>query len=178
MKNNITKILDCILKLKWGKRENRANNFLKSPESEHAEGWYMYVPKCFNTALDIKYNKCKKTWSQGSAFSFKIGDTIYNTPMAYEQWSKALKYINICISIKQALSARPAWKNEKRYSGLIHFSILVPNKAQTNLIERDEYQLTQDDFVILLIQGSSKESEINLKKLNRPDTAAYRLRQF
>jgi len=138
----------------------RLLDLLKHPDNQHPQDWYMYVPSCFNDALDIRkiihtHNKKKTlTWTQGKLFSFKRGDTLYDTPLAYEeQWSQALKVINFCVLVKDAQNVTPAWKKQLRTAGFVCFSICVPNKNKTNLIEQDTHELTQDDFVKFLIQG-------------------------
>ena len=125
----------------------------------------MCVPTCFNNALDIKQTPRMKdgketlVWTQGSEFSFKTGDTIYDTPKAYIEWPDALKHISLCVSVEDATDAIPAKKNPEqnemipRYSGSVRFSILTPNEQQTALIKRGSFQVTQDEFILFLIEG-------------------------
>ena len=82
-------------------KNNRSTKLLKNPNSKTQKGWFIYVPPCFNDALDIKKTERvgrenKLVWTQGSSFFFKRGDTLYDTPEAYRIWSEALKSINYC----------------------------------------------------------------------------------
>ena len=87
-------ILDDLIRDK-PTREKRGTDLLKDPAAEATEGWYMCVPPCFNEALDIKRTervegkKKNLVWTQGSAFSFKQGDTVYDTADAYKVWAEA-----------------------------------------------------------------------------------------
>ncbi len=152
---------------KKGTRKKRLPDLIKPPEDNETSGWHMCVPACFNNALDIKQTPRIKdgtetlVWTQGSEFSFKAGDTIYDTPKAYIEWCEALKHISLCVSVEDAADAIPAKKsadaeqNEEipRYPGSVGFSILTPNEQQNALIKRGNFQLTQDEFILLLING-------------------------
>ncbi len=101
MNANALSVLNKALKLSGDSEEKsktqRLIDLLKAPGDEHAKGWFMCVPSCFNAALDIRQTERKRDgqriliWTQGSAFSFKKGDKIYDTLDAYSEWSKALK---------------------------------------------------------------------------------------
>jgi len=151
-------------------REHRKTQLLKDPDVEYYEGWYMCIRKCFNEALDIKYttiteNKVpKRVKTQGTIFSFKKGDALYDTPKAYEQWSEALKHINLCVQVEKASDVTPASKNNKRFPGYVFFNILTPNQERTKLVLRDQLRMSQDEFVRFLITGPSVEM---LKRINR-----------
>jgi hypothetical protein len=152
-------------------RGNRLPDLLKEPPGETAKGWYMCVPPCFNDALDIKQterikNK-KKTlmWTQGSSFSFKTGDTIYDTPDAYKVWSEALKTIGLCVQVKTGASAVPAEGDTGRFAGSVTFSILTPNNDRSKIVERGDHTMSQDEFVRFLISGPSEELK---QKIDRP----------
>ncbi len=143
--------------------ENRLTDLLKDPSAETADGWYMCVRKCLNAALDIKQterivNK-KKTlvWTQGSSFHFKTGDTIYDTPDAYQVWSEALKTIGLCVQIKTGTSAGPTVGSTGRFPGSVTFSILTPTKDRSKVVDRGEHSMSQDDFLRFLISGPPEE---------------------
>ena len=57
---------------------------------EFISGFKWAVPKAFNDAI----TQCK----------FEVGDTLYDTPKAYEQWSTALKHLEYGIEIKSSKS--------------------------------------------------------------------------
>jgi len=169
MTTKVLTILDQMIREK-STREKRFTDLLKDPAAEIAAGWYMCVPPCFNDALDIKQterveNK-KKTlvWTQGSSFSFKTGDILYDTPKAYQLWSEALEDINLCIQVKTASSAGSAEGDSGRVPGSITFSILTPNKDRSMIVERGEHTMTQDDFVRFLISGPTEELKLKIDK--------------
>ncbi len=164
-------LLDSLLNSK-AIRKQRTIKLLKDPVTEYTEDWYMFVPKCFNAALDIKYtiksvNKVKKlVRTQGITFSFKKGDILYNTPKAYLQWSEALKYIKLCVDVEQSSDVTPPSKDKRRYPGFVFFRILTPNQDQTKLVLRDQLRMSQDEFVKFLIAGPSEEI---LSRINRTE---------
>ncbi len=141
MRKKVLDLLDSLLR-SGNTKEKRITKLLKDPDAEYTEGWYMCVPKCFNEALDIKYtmkseNKIKKlVRTQGTTFSFKEGDTLYDTPKAYLQWSEALSYINLCVQVEQASDVVPPSKGEKRHSGYVFFRILTPSGANKIIVTR------------------------------------------
>jgi hypothetical protein len=150
-------------------RTKRLSDLIKPPDDNETSGWHMCVPACFNNALDIKQTPRIKdgketlVWTQGSAFSFKPGDTIYDTPKAYIEWREALKHISLCISVEEATDATPAKRNTEqnemipRNPGSIRFSILRPNEQKTAIVKRGSFQVTQDEFILFLIKGPDNE---------------------
>lgn len=167
-------LLDKVLKLTddtadEGKRTKRMTELLKVPDDEQPPGWFMCIPSCFNNALDIRQTPRKKDgkesliWTQGSAFSFKPGDAIYDTPRAYSAWGEALKHLSICIRIHQASDATPEKSNADgggtapRNPGIVRFSVLTLNDQKTAVVRQGDAELTQDEFVRLLIGGPDGE---------------------
>jgi hypothetical protein len=84
----------------------------------YADNWYFAVPEAFRDALDIKWTTISEDlvqtefWTQGSNYSFKAGDTLYDTRFAYEKspgvpmpWGEALKVMKYCVKV---ISASPA----------------------------------------------------------------------
>lgn len=153
-------ILDHLIREK-STREKRLMDLLKDPSAENVEGWYMCVPPCFNDALDIKQTERKKDkkktllWTQGSSFSFKTGDTLYDTPDAYEVWGEALKTMGLCVQVETGTSADPVTDEGGRSAGSVTFSILRPNEDRSKIVERCQHTMSQDDFVRFLILGPS-----------------------
>lgn len=158
------KALDLLQRLTKGAqaRQKRLTNFLRPPESEYAEGWFMCVPKCFNDSLDIRLTERlvngRRTlvWTQGSEFTFSEGDTFYDTPDAYNEWSEALKSISLCVQVKQAIPAGYAAEGDIRSPGSVTIDILKPDKRHSKLAWHDCFTLSQDDFVRFLITGPSR----------------------
>lgn len=165
-------ILDDLIREKRS-RQKRTTNLLKDPSAESGEGWYMCVPPCFNEALDIKRTECvrhkKKRlgWTQGSWFSFKQGDTVYDTADAYKVWSEALKSISLGVQVKMAYNAGPSDGVSERFSGSVTFSILTPNRARSKLVECAQHTMSQDEFVSFLIAGPCDELETKVKSLQQ-----------
>ena len=174
MKSEAITVFEKALRLTEGsgeksKRTKRLTYLLKSPEDDETSGWFMCVPSYFNNALDIRQTPRKKdgkevlVWTQGSAFCFKAGDKIFDSPKAYSEWSEALKRLSVCISVQESTNATPEKKNVEqsevipRNPGSVHFSILIPNDQKTTLVKCGEFQLTQDEFVLLLIKGPQDE---------------------
>ena len=97
----------------------RLTELLKEPEVNETSDWYMCVPQCFNNALDIRLTVRKGNgnetlvWTQGSAFSFKQGDTLYDTPRAYDAWGESLNHISLCVSVQKASDSIPGKRKTK-----------------------------------------------------------------
>jgi len=169
-KNAIT-ILDQLIQGRSTNKQKRLTELLKNHAVEHAEGWYMCVPPCFNGALDIKLTERSKDkkkgleWTQGSSFSFNRGDTLYDTSAAYNVWSEALKSIGLCVQVNAASNAADNSKeNNGPSAGSVTFSMLIPNSDRTKLVHIGEHTLTQDDFVRFLIMGLTADMKDILKK--------------
>jgi hypothetical protein len=120
----------------------------------------MYVPDTFNDALDIRLTEVvsepRPIWTQGANFSFATGDTIYDTPLAYQGWSTALQHIRTCIQISHASPVQSPIGGAVRQPGAVTFSVMVPNKPRTALSYVRSYTVTQDEFVRILIAGFSE----------------------
>jgi hypothetical protein len=146
------------------RKANRRTELLREPEEEYTQDWYMCVPKCFNDALDIKkttriervqgQKQEKLVWTQGTAFSFKVGDTMYDTPSAYSlPWSQALQKLRLAVQVKEVIDAMQSDKNVPGSSANVVVEIFVPNDTKTMLERTGEHTLPQDDFVRFLIIG-------------------------
>lgn len=169
MRNYSTGVLNKLLVLTEESVEigkgKRLTKLLREPEVNETSDWYMCVPQCFNNALDIRLTARKENgketlvWTQGSAFSFKQGDTLYDTPRAYDAWGEALNHISLCVSVRKASDSIPEKRKTKnseaapRYPGSVVFQVLAPNPPKTGLIKVDEVKMTQDEFVYYLING-------------------------
>src|ERR1019366_4498825 len=121
MKQNSLQILDKLVKPEK-QRQRRLSDLLRPPDIA-AVDWFMFVPTCFNAALDIQQTtriiEKRETlqWTQGSTFSFSVGDIIYDTPKAYEKWSDALKHVRYCFHITDATPVAPANGSAQRKPG-------------------------------------------------------------
>jgi len=201
-----------------------------------AHGWDMAVGTCFRDALDLKLTdkmsggRKSQIWTQGGTFSFSQGDTLYDTPKAYERWDQALQSIGKSYHVLSSIPSRPEkqivyykrntsfsgnlkgkrakanverrkkvvdaisidWTEaeeinqavntatksgvspdllqelcdigalerkietvEPRFPGNIRIQIMKPNGDKSKLVTIEEKSLSQDDFVALLISGST-----------------------
>jgi len=76
-----------------------------------ADGWVYFVDARFIRPLDIAQTPTIDEglqWTQGSAFCFDEGVTIYDTPNGYQPWGEALKSIRAVIQVKKGMPATPA----------------------------------------------------------------------
>ena len=87
------------------------------------------------------------TWTQGALFSFDTGDIVFDTPEGYQQWSKALRKINLALQIKEAAKATP------QQVGSVTFQVLRPNIDRSALVRGSTHTTTQHDFIKILIEG-------------------------
>ena len=169
MAHDSSRLLEKIIEQKVI-RENRLTVLLKDPHEEHALGWYMCVPACFNEALDIRLtervdkkkrleskDRKKRVWTQGSSFAFARGDTLYDTRNAYRMWQEALESIGLCVQVKDASPAGAMESGGNRSCGSVTFVILTPDEGRTKIVERATRTVSQDEFVRLLIEGPSPE---------------------
>lgn len=143
-------------------RTKRLTDLLKQPEDDEETGeWFMCVPSCFNNAMDIRQTTLEGElqWTQGSTFSFKTGDTLYDTPKAYFHWEEAVRHLKIAIQVQAATDAIPEKRSKEkgvlapRNPGAVRIIILLPNPDRTSLVPLGQFQLTQDEFVRFLIAG-------------------------
>ena len=164
MSQQALNLLEHILREK-STRAKRLTDLLKDPNDNEkfAEGWHMCVPPCFNDALDIKQTERMQNkittlaWTQGTSFSFKAGDMLYDTPDAYDTWSEALKHIGLGVQVDAAFSAGPSEDISGRFPGRVTFSIFTPNEDRSKIVRRAVHTMSQDDFVKFLILGPSEE---------------------
>ena len=151
-------------------RQTRLTELLKPADATYAEGWFMCVGKCFNAPLDIRLTERmvdgekSRIWTQGSAFSFHEGDTLYDTRDAYHEWAKAMKSISLCVQVKQAIPAGIDTGGSKRYPGSVTIEIFKPNEGHTKLVSYGHYTMSQDSFVHFLIFGPSGDFAAKLKE--------------
>ena len=187
MKTDSLAILKEILKLT--DRSKRPTRLLRLPVDNQQKDWFMYVPSCFNEALDIKMTsrviegREESIWTQGSAFSFKEGDTIYNTPSGYSAWTEPLPF-TFCLQAQEGKKAVPEIKGNKedesqdRNPGFVTFIIYAPDDDrskvvkespflipihaayESKVVELGPFSLTQDKFVRFLIDGSSPNNAL------------------
>lgn len=169
MKNKLENTLDLFQAITSQKgKQKRLEKLLKSPNDESPSDWFMYIPAFFNNALDIRDTERKKDkisywiWTQGADFSFSVGDTIYDTRDAYKPWEEALKTVKICIQITRAVSASSS-EGGFRFPGRLSFDLLIPDKDRSKLEKVGEYEMTQYEFVSLIIFGPNEVIKDSLK---------------
>jgi len=142
-------------------RQERLTDLLSEFPGGYADNWYMQIPDVFRGAVDIQQTirvsagKQQLVWTQGSTFSFKVGDTLYDTPDAYQEWATALKKLRLCVAVKSATDSRPVSKdNPKRHAGYVAFEIFKPNRDRSAVEKVGEQSCSQDEFVRFLIAGA------------------------
>jgi len=141
------------------KRERRSTELLRDPECPGSAGWAMYLPTCFNDALDIRRTTRieDKTpverWTQGATFGFHAGDVLYDTPVAYQDWAAARPCIRACIQVRDATPVTPAQPGAPRSPGRVEFDLLRPGPNDLQPVSQRSLTLTQDEFVRGLITG-------------------------
>lgn len=143
-----------------GRVTRRSKELLRDAKKVSNTGWYMHVPAAFNDALDIKFESSgpNKGWTQAGCFAFKQSDTLYDTEMAYQKWSDALKEIGMAVVVTAASPAGIGDGNS-RHSGIVAFQVLLPAADRSQLREAFDWRLTQDEFVRFLIEGPSGDFE-------------------
>ena len=141
------------------KRERRSTELLRDPESPGSAGWAMYLPPCFNDALDIRRTTRiedkvpVERWTQGSTFGFRAGDILYDTPEAYQDWAAARPRLRACIQVRDATPVTPAQPGAPRNPGRVEFDLLRPGPNAPQPVPPLSLTLTQDEFVRGLITG-------------------------
>jgi hypothetical protein len=158
MRHEATRILDQITSSRKN-RQHRMTELMRPPTKADPD-WFMWVPPCFNAALDILQTtrildrQQTLIWSQGSSFSFAAGDVIYNDPRAYNEWSNALPHVRYSFRITTASPVTLGEGTNTRKPGSVTFELLMPNDAKTGIECDSRHTVTQDDLVRLLITGT------------------------
>ncbi len=164
-------LLEKLISAKTDKREKRSLNLLRSPTGDHPANWRLFLPRSFNSALDIAQTervvtRCgtKQTvlqWTQGSTFAFGSGDIIYDTEEAYLPWAEAINKFRWCVEVVRAAPSSPQQKDSPRYPGSVSIKISRPDGPNIGLVEVGRVETTQDDFVRFVI-GGDVESLANI----------------
>lgn len=101
-----------------------------------ASGWFMAVPKAFSEALDIRQDNRvyggvrTPVLTQGRLFSFKAGDTLYDSRAAYTlPWKEALKQTRLCIRIESATSVSEVQTMEYKSNSAVGITKTAQGKA-------------------------------------------------
>lgn len=163
---NNTKInpLDVLQELKQSrKREVRSTSrFLKDPEAEQATDWRFPLPKAFNKALDIRKTdrvidgQKVKVWSQGSYFTFDVGDMLYSGGNA-DTWSESFTKEAVCIQVVDSLYSMPATDTDSRYSGEVTLKIFRPHDMNGKSRYCGTAVISQDALIEYLITGQNAQ---------------------
>lgn len=167
----------------------RRENLIATFEDDRAVGWKFHVPSVFREALDIKktpftiHGQTRETWTQGHAYSFKVGDSIGSH--STKDWKQFLHQDNAMVL--QVKYATPAGFDEnKKFEGpvsggfyasktakcptdinglniiassytydpgVLTVSIFKPNSDKTKVELFDTLVLDQVEFVTLLQLG-------------------------
>lgn len=158
------------------KKNKRSTSLIATFRDGYAEDWYMAVRDSFRSQLDIKYTsriersskgdgkKEVKRWTQGPRIAFDKGHVIYDTPLGYQVWDKAIKHINrACVvidakpnNVKTQAVPNAIGNIKELIEGFVEVEFLVPNNDKTKLIKDDEKIMSQIEFVEFLMTGNSK----------------------
>ncbi|MDR0648358.1 MAG: hypothetical protein LBF92_03385 [Synergistaceae bacterium] len=150
----------------------RSTKILRPHNALSTDSWYFCVPECFNDALDIrlvenKYNTVPYAiWTQGQNFAFKSGDVIHCKPQ-WGIWREYVQEMTYSLQVESAMSATAPEKEPKESDydkntkrkiiktnpGYVKFKIMVPNPQKTEVVYAETRELTQAEFVKMLIAG-------------------------
>ena len=90
-------------------------------------------------------------WTQGSAFDFHAGYTIYSAPRVRDiAWKDQATPISVSLQITKASPAVPESKDNPRNPGLVVFE---RRHIEDGWKKAETFSMNQDDFVRLLITG-------------------------
>ena len=148
-------------------KQKRSLDLLKNPEGPPPREWFLCAPAFFNNALDLKLSDRKKdgesleVWTQGADFSFSVGDTLYDTPEAYERWDHAMTKIRFCVQVVEAVAASGT-ESGARFEGRVKADIFVPGPDRKNLVKKTTIETTQDGFVALILFGKGEDFETGM----------------
>lgn len=164
MVRHALELLERVLRLN-GAKDDRLTDLLLPPDREGDHGWFVHVPRCFNDPLDIRLTERvlngenKLTWTQGSWFAFKVGDTFYDTAQvrAEELWADSMQHLRFCITVLRAGDARPRDGESERSPGYVELEVHKPDAERKRLVLVGTFSMTQDQFVRLLITGEGAE---------------------
>jgi hypothetical protein len=101
---------------------------------QFAAGWAFALPSSFK-----------------AGYSFARGDVLYDTPLAYQIWSEALRHITTCLEVTVAASSGA------QSSGMVCFLVSRPDAIRSKLVKGREYSGSQAEFVQMLRSGFWKE---------------------
>ena len=115
-------------------------------------GWTFCLPESFKLALDIKYQNRifrRKPYfiqTQGSSFSFKEGDVLYDHIDAYKKnWEQALKKIRVMVEVFEIQSLGKTNNIRLRISKIVN---------QKSIRKYKDVDLSQEEAVYFLQTGN------------------------
>lgn len=139
-------------------RARRTTRLIATFEGGYANGWAFAVRPCFKDQLDIKLTerkidkKKKLVWTQGRNFCFEVGDIVYSTPLAYEDWHSAI--VQGGFRYVQVTDAKPAGDpNSDNPEGYVTFKICRVSHRNKHSIFGN-FTTPQHAFVKLLKTGN------------------------
>lgn len=164
----------------------RSSVLLSTFQGGYTKEWYFKLPPTFRSALDIKLttrqidNQKYEIWTQGNIYSFKQGDTFYDSLLAYSlTWEQALKVFKFNIQIEEAEPDRyEAIETSKIHSdgqeinlilnhhvdGFVRFKVYKSENGQLNLL--DTVKCSQKEFIQLLQTGKLLQNHAGLLELS------------
>ncbi len=142
--------------------EGGVENFF---EGGFAKGWFFKVSDAFMESLDMAFTL--KGATQGTCFSFALGDIFYDNASAYSlNWAEAKLKIKYCVRILQANSSsiiqseNSAGKKIKEIlDGVVVFAL---DTYSNGVATTKEFETNQFDFANFLRTGILESESLNL----------------
>ena len=133
----------------------------------HAAGWFMAVPECFRSALDIEMTervhkdpvtgkKSKKSiWTEGQPqiFKFATGDMLHDIRIRHEgEWGDAMRDISVGLKVARAVPDELG-EGTTKISGWVSVAVYRPRPDRSLIHVVATHRMTQTEFVHLLKTG-------------------------
>lgn len=148
----------------------------------YANGWFFAIHEAFKDAIDIKLTEVvitklnpdgtktkqkTKVWTQGKAFSFSEGDTIFDTPDGYLAVDQDRDKAHLFIQVIQAAPV------EDENNGFVRFQVFRQENTPFRIIRGEVYCCSQAEFVRLMKTGFftelGKESDTDFRFIQQID---------
>jgi len=133
--------------------DERMDDLLADLRDGFANGWEMAVGTCLRDALDIKHTdkvaggRKGRGWTQGGSFAFSQGDTLYDTPLAYERWDIALQSIGKGYQVLGGAPSRPETQRTLYRRNASFTGSLKGDQPRANVPRRKEvFEATPTDW--------------------------------
>lgn len=142
--------------------EGGVENFF---EGGYAKGWFFKVSDAFMESLDMAFTL--KGATQGSCFSFAVGDVFYDDVLAYSlQWQDAKLKIKYCARVLKANASSIIQQENaegKKVKEVVDGLLVFALDTYTNgIVSTKEFETNQFDFANFLRTGILESAGLNL----------------